>query len=148
MPSFANIEILGHVGREPEQRYTQQGTMLASFSVAVNPPGIRQPDGSYVDAPTDWFRVTCFGKTAERVVRDITKGQVVHVRGRFKTDCWTAQDGTARTNLDIAADSVTNVTPRGRTVGDDVQEAAAQRFIPGQKNNEGPLNADIDSLPF
>lgn len=140
MPSFANIEILGHVGREPEQRYTQSGQMLCSFSVAVNPPGKRQPDGSYVDSETDWYRVTCFGKTAERAM-EIMKGQVVHVRGNFKTDRWTAQDGTARTNLDILADRVTNLAPRqpGAPVGD---TAELQR---SRQNNE-PGN--VDDLPF
>jgi single-strand DNA-binding protein len=143
MPSFANIEILGHVGREPEQRYSQQGQMRCSFSVAVNPPGIRQPDGSYVDAPTDWFRVTCFGKTAERAVRDIVKGQSVHVRGRFKTDNWTGQDGQPRTTLDIAADSVTSLAPRyaeaSNAPADDERNPA---------NIRGNAPAQLEDLPF
>ena len=143
MPSFANIEILGHVGRDPEQKYTASGTMLCSFSVAVNPPGIRQPDGSYVDAPTDWFRVTCFGKTADRVVRDVAKGQVVHVRGRFKTNHWTAQDGSTRTDLDISADSVTSLAPRQSS---EAPRASDDR--PPANSVPTTRGAAIEDLPF
>lgn len=145
MPSFAHIEILGHVGREPEQRYTSAGLMLANFTVAVNPPGIRQPDGSYMDAPTDWFRVTCFGRTAERAMEHVAKGQVVHVRGRFKTDHWTGQDGTARTTLDISADSVTSLAPRRTETCDDHD---LERPAGRQQRPEVNDDADLASLPF
>lgn len=142
MPSFANIEILGHVGREPEQRYTQAGQMMVSFSVAVNPPGKRQPDGSYADSETDWFRITCFGKTAELAYERIQKGQVVHVRGAFRTDRWTAQDGTTRTNLDILADRVTNLAPRRTETFDDHDLERTKRDAALTED------ADVSSLPF
>lgn len=142
MPSFANIEILGHVGREPEQRHSQQGQMLVSFSVAVNPPGKRQPDGSYIDSETDWYRITCFGRTAERAV-ELTKGQVVHVRGSFRTDRWTAQDGTARTNLDIVADRVTNLAPRRTETFDDHDLERTKRDAATSHGN-----ATLEDLPF
>lgn len=145
MPSFANIEILGHVGREPEQRYTPAGTMIVSFSVAVNPPGKRQPDGSYLDSETDWYRITCFGRTAELAMDRVVKGQVVHIRGTFKTDHWTAQDGTARTTLDVLADRVTSLAPRN--AGDPVGNTSELQR--SRRNNERPANdADIDSMPF
>ena len=143
MPSFANIEILGHVGREPEQRYTPTGTRLCSFSVAVNPPGVRQPDGSYADSDPDWYRVTCFGRVAERAM-SLTKGQIVHVRGTFRQDKWTGQDGTPRVTLDVVADRFTSLSPRAGAFDDQDLERPAQR----QPQREVTDDDDLTSLPF
>ena len=91
MASMAKVTIIGNVGRDPEQRYTQSGMMTTSFSVAVNNRR-RNPDGSFQDE-TEWYRVTAFGRLAEVCQQYVTKGSQLYVEGRLRLDRWTGQDG-------------------------------------------------------
>lgn len=113
MPSIAKISIVGHVGGEPEQRYTPNGTAVSQFSVAVN-AGRKQADGSYSEE-TDWFRVTAFGALAERVLKTVQKGAVVLVDGRFRSENWTGKDGQPRTSLTVTANDVLTFKPRDQS---------------------------------
>src|SRR5215207_7068982 len=111
MASMAKISILGNVGRDPEQRYTQTGTMTTSFSVAVNNRR-RMPDGSQQEE-TEWYRVTAFGRLAEVCQQYVTKGSQLYVEGRFRIDRWTGQDGQPRVTPDVVASDVQFLGVRG-----------------------------------
>ena len=111
MASMAKITILGNVGRDPEQRYTQTGTMTTSFSVAVNTRR-RLPDGSQQEE-TEWYRVTAFGRLAEVCQQYVTKGSQLYVEGRFRIDRWTGQDGQPRVTPDVVANDVQFIGARG-----------------------------------
>src|SRR5215212_1151998 len=112
MASMAKVQIIGNVGREPEQRYTQTGTMTVNFSVAVNNRR-RMPDGQFQDE-TEWYRVTTFGRLAEVCQQYVAKGNQIYVEGRLRIDRWTGQDGQARVTPDVVANDVQFIGARVR----------------------------------
>jgi single-strand DNA-binding protein len=135
MASMAKAQMIGNVGREPEQRYTQQGTQFATFSVAVNNRR-RNPDGSFSEE-TEWYRVTAFGRLAEVCLQYVQKGSQVFVDGRLRMDRWTGQDGQPRYTLDVVASDV-------QFVGWTRERDAAAPAAPSAP----PSDSDLEDLPF
>ena len=104
MASFNKITIVGNLGRDPELRYTPQGTAVCQFSVATNERR-RDKSGEQQDITT-WFRVTSWGKQAENVSKYLSKGRRVYVEGRLHMEEWTDRDGKARQTLEVNASDV------------------------------------------
>lgn len=97
MPNFEQITILGHAGRTPELRRTQDGTAVTNFSVAV-----KNYKGN-----TQWYDVSAFGNTAEKYVCPyLKKGQVVMVTGTPVLETFQKKDGTMASKFAIKASSV------------------------------------------
>ena len=99
--SFNKIIIVGNLGRDPELRYTPQGTAVCNFSMATTEKR-RDKSGEFQDVTT-WFRVTLWDKKAEVAAKYLTKGSQVYIEGRLKLDEWTDRDGKSRTTLDVNA---------------------------------------------
>jgi single-strand DNA-binding protein len=103
------VTLLGNLGADPEVRYSQKGTQITSFRVAVNqvrtgPDGERQEN-------TEWFRVRVAGRLGEFVQR-LTKGTRVLVMGRLDIGHYQAQSGEMRTSYDVWADEVVSISQR------------------------------------
>ncbi len=99
--SFNKIIIVGNLGRDPELRYTPQGTAVCNFSMATNEKR-RDKNGEMKDQTT-WFRITLWGKQAENASKYLTKGSSVYIEGRLRLDEWTDRDGNTRQTLDVNA---------------------------------------------
>jgi single-strand DNA-binding protein len=92
------VILIGNLGRDPEIRYTQSGTAVANFSIAV---GERvKKNGEWQDH-TEWMNVVCFGKTAENAGEYLNKGSQVYVEGRLQTRKWQDKDGNDRTTTEV-----------------------------------------------
>ena len=102
--SFNKIIVVGNLGRDPELKFTPQGTAVCSFTMATNE---RRKDkaGEQQDVTT-WFRVTVWGKQAETVSKYLTKGRQVYVEGRLHVEEWTDRDGKPRHTLEVNASDV------------------------------------------
>lgn len=103
---FHTIIIIGNVGKDPEMRYTPSGQAVTSFSIATSRNFKSQ--GQTVKE-TIWFRVTCWGRTAEVASNYVRKGQKVLVEGRLVADpsgnprTYTRSDGTIGTSFEVTA---------------------------------------------
>jgi single-strand DNA-binding protein len=143
MASMAKIQIIGNVGRDPEQRYTQQGTMVVTFSVAVNNRR-RNPDGSFSDE-TEWYRINTFGRLAETCMQYVTKGRSIFVDGRLRVDRWTGQDGQPRFTLDVVANDVQFLgSPQREGFDGDQPTPIRNRSAAGPDADK----SDLEDLPF
>ena len=100
MPNLFKANLMGHVGGPPETRYTAEGTLVATFSVAVND---RRKRGDDWEESTEWVRVTAFGYLAERALKQVDKGLPVYVEGRLRLERWTGRDGASRVTLVLTA---------------------------------------------
>jgi single-strand DNA-binding protein len=143
MASMAKVQIIGNVGRDPEQRYTQQGTMVVSFSVAVNNRR-RNPDGSF-NEETEWYRVNTFGRLAETCQQYVTKGSSIFIDGRLRVDRWTGQDGQPRYTLDVVANDVQFIGSRQREGIDGDQPTPIRNRPAGGPELD---QSDLEDLPF
>ncbi|HEX8141775.1 MAG TPA: single-stranded DNA-binding protein [Pyrinomonadaceae bacterium] len=99
--SFNKIILVGNLGRDPELRYTPQGTPVCSFSVATNEK--RKDRAGEMQDFTTWFRVTLWGRQAETASQYLTKGRPIYVEGRLRLEEWTDKDGKQRYTLEVHA---------------------------------------------
>ena len=101
-----SVTLVGYLGKDPEQRFTPQGTAVASFSVATS----RKYKG---ESETTWWRVSVWGNQAEACATYLHKGDPVLVVGRLTPDpetgnprIWKHKDGTPDASYEISAQSV------------------------------------------
>ncbi len=96
--------VVGHLGRDPEMRYTQEGTPVTSFTVATSRKWQDREGGQREE--TTWFRVTAWGKQAEVCSQYLSKGRLVLVEGSVSVSAWKGRDGEPRATLELRADTV------------------------------------------
>ena len=92
--SVNKVILVGHLGGDPESRFTQGGTAVATFSVATN-ESRKNSEGNWEDH-TEWHRCVLFGKQAETAAEYVKKGQMVYVEGRLNTREWEDQNQIKR----------------------------------------------------
>src|SRR3989440_8280290 len=100
--SFNKITLVGNLGRDPELRYTPQGTPVCSFSLATNERRKDRATGENNDITT-WFRVTLWGRQAEVASQYLTRGKSVYIEGRLRVEEYTDRDGKPRHSLEVNA---------------------------------------------
>lgn len=94
----ANVSLMGNLGRSPETRISEKGTLIANFSIASN--SVRNtPEGPV--QKTDWFRVTAFGKQAETLARYVRKGSRLCIQGRLTFTPWLDRNGKPQVSADV-----------------------------------------------
>ena len=98
-----HIVIMGRLTRDPELRYTQTQTAVASFSVAVDSDFVPKDGG---ERQTDFIDCVAWRSTAEFVSKYFSKGSMVAVSGRLQMRDWTDREGNKRRSAEIVADNV------------------------------------------
>lgn len=101
MSSFNKITIVGYLGRDPELRYTQQGTAVCNISIATTEK--RKNAAGESEDHTTWFRVALWGRQAELANEYLAKGRQVYFEGRLRQEEYTDRDGQQRYSLVVAA---------------------------------------------
>lgn len=98
---YQTTVVVGHLGRDPEMRYTPSGQAVTSFTMATS----RKWTGAdgQTQEKTTWFKVTAWGKLAEICNQYLNKGKLVLVEGEVEASAWTGQDGTPRATLELTA---------------------------------------------
>lgn len=92
---------MGNLGRDPELRYTPQGTPVCTFSMATNDR--RKDRNGEMQDQTTWFRVTLWDRKAETASQYLHKGKSVYIEGRLRVDEYTDRDGKSRYSLEVTA---------------------------------------------
>lgn len=100
--SLNHVTIMGRMTRDPEGSYSQSGTEIVRFTLAVDRDR-KSSDGS---RETDFIDCVCFGKTAEFVSKYFGKGRVAVVDGRLQINDWTDDKGNKRKSASVVAQSV------------------------------------------
>jgi single-strand DNA-binding protein len=96
--------IIGHLGRDPEMRYTPSGRPVTTFTIATSRTW-NTSDGEK-HAETEWFNVVTWGNLAEICKQYLSKGQQVYIEGRLQTRRWDDNEGVKHTNVEIVANEM------------------------------------------
>ena len=80
------VMLIGNLGRDPEVKYSQQGTAIAQFSVATTERWKDKAGG--LQEHTEWFAVKAFSRRAEIIGENLHKGSRVYLEGRKRTESW------------------------------------------------------------
>lgn len=132
------VNLIGRLTRDIEVRYTESGTAVASFAIAIDRPP--RQDGN---KETDFPRVIVFGKTAENCAKFLKKGLLVGVEGRIQTGSYTNREGQTIYTTDVVANRVEFLEWR-----DDKNASAQAAVPPAQQIGDGFEPVDEDEIPF
>jgi single-strand DNA-binding protein len=137
--SFNKITLVGNLGRDPELRYTPQGTPVCSFSIATNER--RKDKTGEMQDVTTWFRVTLWGRQAETASQYLTKGRPVYIEGRLRVEEWTDRDGKARHTLEVHATDM-------QFIGGGRSDEGLGPRVPTEPGMGPSESGDDDDIPF
>src|SRR3989339_730063 len=102
--SLNRVQLIGNLTRDPELRYTPQGTAVCSFGLATNRSWTTE--GNEKREEVEFHRVVAWNKLAELCAQLLFKGRKVYIEGRLSTRSWAAQDGTQRQTTEIVAEEM------------------------------------------
>ncbi|MBQ9405844.1 MAG: single-stranded DNA-binding protein [Desulfovibrio sp.] len=135
------VMLIGRLGRDPELRYTQNGTPVASLNVATD-ESYTDRDGNKVER-TEWHRVSVFQRQAENCANYLAKGSLVYVEGSLQTRKWQDQQGQDRYTTEIKAQRVQFLERKGEREpgksypGEDYQGQPAPGGVAEQGSQSG-----------
>jgi len=95
------VMIIGHVGRDPDLRFTPSGRSVTTFSVATNRSWTSADGERHTE--TEWFTVVAWGGLAEICKQYLAKGTQVYVEGRLRSRKWEDAEGVKHTGIEIIA---------------------------------------------
>ncbi len=128
--NYNKVILVGRITHDPELKATTSGTEIVNFQLAVNRYG--------KDNKADFFRIVCFGKTAEFVSTYVTKGRLLLVEGSLRNNVWQDNTGQKRSSVEITANRVELMEKRGGA-------PAAQNFPEkSEDENVSDINANED----
>ena len=133
MPDGLNkVMLIGNVGKDPEMRYTANGSAVTNFTLAVNRSFMS--DGERKDE-TEWFTIVSWSRLAETLGQHLQKGRKVYVEGRLQSRSWDGPDGQKRYRTEVIANQVLFLDrPQGAPMPD--------------LGGDIPGDIDPDDLPF
>ena len=171
--SLNRAQLIGNLTRDPELRYTPNGTAVCSFSIATNRSWTT--DAGEKKDQADFHRIVAWNKLAEICSQFLVKGRKVYVEGRLTTRNWNAQDGTQRSTTEVIITDMILLDSR-RQEEDRLESVPAEEVVeeieenkeekkgrqkkntrgkkeekkPKGSDKEGPSNDEIapDDIPF
>ena len=134
MASINKVILIGNLGRDPEVRYTPNGSAVCNVSVATTRNWKNKDSGERMEE-TEWHRVVFFDRLAEIAGEYLKKGRSVYVEGRLKTRKWQDKDGKDQYTTEVMATVMQMLGSRegmggGAGGGDDDGGGYAERSTP------------------
>ena len=145
------VQIIGNLGRDPEMRFTQDGTPVTNFSVAVS-ESWQGRDGEQRER-TEWFRVVAWRRLAEISNEYLRTGRKVYVEGRLETQKWQDKEGNDRYTTQIVANEMQMLGSRDDNSSNQRYAPPASDETPAKEKKqsasvESPMDDIDDDIPF
>ncbi|MCH7951427.1 single-stranded DNA-binding protein [Patescibacteria group bacterium] len=140
--SLNKVLLIGNLTRDPELRYTPQGTAVCTIGIATN----RQwtpADGGERKEEVEYHRIVAWAKLAEICAQILHKGRKVYVEGRLQTRTWAGQDGQERSTTEVVIDTMIALGPPRPGVTERTEESAAAPEA--QPSGASPAQAGDDT---
>lgn len=137
-----NVSLLGRLTKDVELRYSQSGTAVANFTLAVN----RQFKNQNGEREADFIRTLAFGKTAEIIAQYVKKGQQLAVEGRIQTGSYENNEGKTVFTTDVVVNQFTFISDGNRSENNSQQNNQPSNQTFEKQGN--PIDIPDDDLPF
>jgi len=138
--SLNKVQLIGNLTRDPELRYTPQGTAVCTFGLATNRSWVTE--GGEKKEETEFHRIVAWNKLAELCSQLLFKGRKVYVEGRLQTRRWAAPDGSQRQATEIVISDMmildSKRTPEEGTEGEGVASPEEVAEVPEVPPEEAP----------
>jgi single-strand DNA-binding protein len=122
MSSLNKIMLIGNLGRDPEIRYTQDGSPVATFSMATS-ENWTDKNGNRQEH-TEWHNIVAWSRLADLSKRYLSKGRQVYIEGRIRTREWNDRDGNKRRTTEVIASQIVLLGSRSQTTVDESAQPA------------------------
>jgi single-strand DNA-binding protein len=134
------VMLIGHLGSDPELRYTEGNVPVTTFNVATN-ESYKDQNGNLVER-TEWHRIVAWRKLAELFAEYLKKGTKVYLEGKLQTRSWDDKDGNKRYTTEIVVNDFTFLDSKG---GGGQQSGGGAPTPPPEPASGGEKD---DDLPF
>jgi len=143
--SLNKVLLIGNLTRDPEMRYTPQGTAVCTFGMATNRSWVT--DGGEKREETEWHRIVAWNKLAELCSQLLHKGRRIYVEGRLQTRQWTGQDGQQRTATEIVIEDMILLDSRpGQAV--QTEQAVSEEPVVAEQPQVVEKSDVAEDIPF
>lgn len=132
------VILIGHLGKDPELRYTPNGTAVCNFSLATTEK-YKADDGNWVDK-TEWHNIVAWRKLAETCSNYLKKGSKVYLEGKLTTETYEKDGGDKKYYTKVVINSMIMLDSKGGSAGSE-SSAGSQETEPMTEEND-------DDLPF
>ena len=137
--SVNKVILIGNVGKDPDERYLDSGVAVATFSLATTERGYTLQNGTQVPDRTEWHNIVLWRGLAQTAEKYVHKGDKLYIEGKIRSRSYDDQNGVKRSIVEIFADNMEMLTPRG----------TAQPQQPMQQPMQQPVVENpSDDLPF
>ena len=116
MASLNRVFLIGNLGQDPENRYTQGGSSVCNFRIATTERWKDRDTGDMKER-TEWHRIIVWWKQSETCCEYLSKGRAVHIEGELQTRKWEDKDGNERWTTEVVADRVTLISTLAYSAG-------------------------------
>ncbi len=157
--SLNRVQLIGNLTRDPELRYTPQGTGVCTFGLATNRSWTTDNGDKKEEA--EYHKIVAWNKLGELCSQLLTKGRKVYVEGRLSTRSWTGQDGVQKSTTEIVIDDMIILDSRKEgaatvevdmSYGEDEEktEEKVEKKSTASKKKEEKVEEDVnpDDIPF
>ena len=138
--SVNKVILLGHVGKDPDVKSFDNGSTVASFSLATTEKGYTAQNGTQIPDRTEWHNIVCWKGLAKVAEQYIKKGTQIYIEGKIRTRSYDDQNGVKRYVVEVYADKL---------------ELLGKRDSDNQQTNQPPTysapspdDMPADDLPF
>lgn len=157
MSSVNRAILIGHLGKDPETRYTQNGDAVCTFGIATS-ENWKNKNGERVER-TEWHNIVLYRKLAEIAQKYLTKGKQVYIEGRIQSRKYQDKTGVERTFYEIIGDSMKMLGSRDQAMpfegsgGNDTNKVSISPSLSEKTTSEEVSTQEIvddmdDDIPF
>jgi single-strand DNA-binding protein len=132
---FNKVILIGNLTRDPELRYTPQGTSVCNFGIAVNR---KYKQGDEMKEEVTFINIVVFGRQADTCGQYLNKGNPVLVEGRLQESRWETEEGQKRSKHEVVAQSV-RFLPRKQSGTDSEQMGRGSTVPPDETTDIEPF---------
>ena len=146
MSSLNKVMLIGRLGKDPEIRYTPDGSPVANFSLATS-ENFTDKSGTRQER-TEWHNIVAWSKLADLSKRYLTKGRQVYIEGRIRTREWNDKDGVKRRTSEIIASQLVLLGSRSQESEAFGTSEPVQRGVLEPESPAGDIAITDDDIPF
>ena len=137
--SVNKVILIGNVGKDPDVRYLDSGIAVATFSLATTERGYTLQNGTQVPDRTEWHNIVLWRGLAQTAEKYVRKGDKLYIEGKIRSRSYDDQNGVKRSIVEIFADNMEMLTPRGTTQSQQPMQQPVQQPV---------VENPSDDLPF
>ena len=137
--SVNKVILIGNVGKDPDVRYLDSGVAVATFSLATTERGYTLQNGTQVPDRTEWHNIVLWRGLAQTAEKYVHKGDKLYIEGKIRSRSYDDQNGVKRSIVEIFADNMEMLTPRGTAQPQQPMQQPMQQLV---------VENSSDDLPF